>query len=208
MALQLFAGGSEWRSLNLKKLCSLSMDNQFRRRELIHRLWAGTVVIAALCSHCATILMSIQPTPTPKAHWTDREIDSLLDCLEANKSEGDGSGNFKDSTFAKVVTAVAPFLSSGPQKTVKHCKTKWASVRHFFSLSLHTSLMKYSSLNQHSRLSMLITTTSRELTGITTRVQIFKVKQPLRFSISMFLRRYFFQVCPITDKFITNLVVV
>lgn len=101
------------------------MDNRFRRRELAHRLWAGTTVIASLCSHSAILLMSGQ---TPKAQWNDQEILALVDYLETNKSQGEGAGSFKDSTFSGAVTAVSPFLSGGPPKTVKHCKTKWASV--------------------------------------------------------------------------------
>ena len=81
-------------------------DNQFQRLELTNRFWEGTIVIMTLCSHFATILMSMQSAPTPKAQWNDQEVLSLLDCLEVNKSEGEGSGNFKDSTFGKVATAL------------------------------------------------------------------------------------------------------
>lgn len=123
---------------SLKKLCLLSMDNC---HELIHQLWAGTIVFAALFSYCATVLVSIQ-SASDKAQWNVEETFSLLDCLIANKFEGDGSGNFKDSTYSKAVTAVAPFLSAGPQKTVQHCKTRWSYVCGFFSIVVATCITK------------------------------------------------------------------
>ena len=110
------------------------MDNRLRQQELARQLWAGTTVIAALCSHSSSLLMSMQPQ-APKAHWNTQEVLGLLDHLEANKSQGEGAGNFKDATFSGVVTTIAPLLSAGPTKTVKHCKTKWASVRLSLSLS-------------------------------------------------------------------------
>jgi hypothetical protein len=164
MAFQLSADGSVKRSF--EKLCSLSMNN----RELLNRLWAGTILIASLSSHCATILMSIQPGSSPKAQWNDQEVASLLDSLEAYKSEGEGAGNFKDSTFTKVLTAVTPFHTAGPPKTVKHCKTKWAAVCFSFFLSSLLSLIRFSSLNQYTSQFMPINTTSREPIGMTPTV--------------------------------------
>ena len=111
------------------------MDRQQgHRRQFIRRLWAGTVVITALCSHCATLLMSIQPTPSqsPKAQWNSEEISALINHLEAQKSQGEGAGNFKNVTFNNAAAAVAPHHSSGPIKTLRHCKTKWANVGRFF----------------------------------------------------------------------------
>jgi hypothetical protein len=54
-----------------------------------------------------------------------------LDYLATNKSQGDGIGNFKDTTFMGAATAISPLLSAGPPKTAKHCKMKWALVRLF-----------------------------------------------------------------------------
>jgi hypothetical protein len=48
------------------------MEHRFRERALTRRLWAGTTVIAALCSHSSILLMSsvqppIQVQAAPKA---------------------------------------------------------------------------------------------------------------------------------------------
>ena len=114
------------------QLLSLSMDHWFREQVLALWLWAGINVIAALCSHSAILLMlSIQHPQiqaAPKAQWDTKEVFVLLDYLAANKSQGDGTGNFKDTTFIGAATAIPPLSSTGPPKTAKHCKTKWASV--------------------------------------------------------------------------------
>jgi hypothetical protein len=115
------------------------MEHQFRERALTCRLWAGTTVIAVLCSHSSILLMSsVQPPnqvqAAPKAQWGAKEVLGLLDYLTTNKSQGDGIGKFKDTTFMGTVTAISPLLSAGPPKTSKHCKTKWASVCLFISL--------------------------------------------------------------------------
>jgi hypothetical protein len=58
-----------------------------------------------------------------------------LDYLATNKSQGDGIGNFKDTTFMGAATAISPLLSAEPSKTAKHCKIKWASVHLFIYTS-------------------------------------------------------------------------
>lgn len=168
-----------------------SMDNGLRQRELTRRLWAGTIVITALCSHSTTLLMSsIQPAPSaaPKAQWNNEEVLALLNHLDANKSQGEGAGNFKDVTFSNAVTSIAPFHSSGPPKTVKHCKTKWASVRQLFSLLSHalTLTTKYFRLNQYIRPLRPIRM-FRVPTGITPTVRIFKAPLLPLFSIPIHL---------------------
>ena len=87
--------------------------------------------------------MSIQ---SPKAQWNDQEVHILLDYLNANKSQGEGARNFKDSTFNGALTIIAPLLSAGPPKTIKHCKTKWASVCDF-SPFFDAALIKFLAQN-------------------------------------------------------------
>ena len=140
-----FAIGTMWWSVKKKRsmvVISPSMDHQFRERVLAQWLWAGITVIAALCSHSAILLMSsVQPPQIQaalKAQWDTKEVFALLDYLTANESQGNGTGNFKDTMFIGTVTAISPLLSTGPPKTAKHCKTKWASVSlsvSFFSSS-------------------------------------------------------------------------
>ena len=108
------------------------MDNRLTDRQLTRRLWAGTTIITALTAHCATLLMSIQPTP--KAQWNEQETNGLLDYLVTNKAQGEGAGNFKDTTFNGAAAAIALLLSAGPTKTMKHWKTKWAGVCHILLL--------------------------------------------------------------------------
>jgi hypothetical protein len=125
------------------------MEHRFRERALITcQLWAGTTVIAALCSHSSILLVSsVQPPnqvqAAPKAQWDAKEVLGFLDYLATNKSQGDGIGNFKDTTFMGAVTAISPsgLLSARPPKTAKHCKMKWALVRLFiyFSFSSDTA---------------------------------------------------------------------
>jgi hypothetical protein len=162
------------------------MDNHqllVRPRQLTRRLWAGTIVIATLCSHCATLLMSIQPTPPPKAQWNNEEILALINHLDANKSQGEGAGNFKEVTYNSAATAIASFHTSGPQKTAKHCRTKWGNVRLIFLLLSHTIIFFFR-LKPLIRLLRPIRT-SREPTGITPTVQMFKALPPLLFLMRM-----------------------
>jgi len=76
--------------------------------------------------------MSIQPTP--KAQWNEPETNGLLNYLVTNKAQGEGTGNFKDIMFNGAAAAITPFLSAGPTKTMKHCKTTWAGVCHILLL--------------------------------------------------------------------------
>jgi hypothetical protein len=71
-------------------------------------------------------------TANEKAHWNDEEIAHFLNYLEAHKSEIGDAGSFKASTFNAVATHIAPYLSQGPVKTSKMCKTKWQSVCGYF----------------------------------------------------------------------------
>jgi len=70
--------------------------------------------------------MSIQPTP--KAQWNEPETNGLLDYLVTNKVQSEDAGNFKDTMSNGAVAEITLFLSAGPAKTMKHCKTKWAGV--------------------------------------------------------------------------------
>ena len=113
-------------------IISPSMDHQFREWVLAQWLWAGITVIAALCLHSAILLMSsVQPLQiqaAPKAQWDTKEVFVLLEYLTANKSQGNGTRNFKDTMFIGAATAISPLLYTGPPKIAKHCKMKWVSV--------------------------------------------------------------------------------
>ena len=81
----------------------------------------------------------------PKAQWDTEEVFALLGYLAANKSQDNGTGNFKETTFIDAVTTISPLLSTGPPKTAKHCKTKWALVSlfvFFLLLKWHLSYLQ------------------------------------------------------------------
>ena len=51
-------------------------------------------------------MSSVQPPQiqaAPKAQWDTKEVFALLHYLAANKSQGDGTGNFKDTMFIGTV---------------------------------------------------------------------------------------------------------
>ena len=175
------------------------MDHQFRERVLAQWLWAGITVIAALCSHSAILLMSsVQPPQiqaAPKAQWDTKEVFALLDYLTAIKSQGDGTGNFKDTTFIGAVTAISPLLSTGPPKTAKHCKIKWVSVSLSVFSFFWSSIWAIYSLKWYTRPSRPILA-SWEPTGTMWMVQTFRVLLLPLSSMHISPRRYDFHFIP------------
>ena len=108
------------------------MDDRLAHRQLLRRLWAGSLTITTLCVQYAGIIMASQPLPVAaaaKAFWNDQEVIELLDYLQRNKSQTEGTGNFKDQVWTSALEAIAPSLTRGPAKTVKMCQTKWTAVR-------------------------------------------------------------------------------
>ena len=105
---------------------SARMDSDDSRLHLLRRRWAGALAVTALCTQYASILMS-QPT-SEKAQWNDTEVVQLLDFLFTHRAEAGEGTNFKNKTFNGAATHVVPYLTHGPPKTAKRCKTKWASV--------------------------------------------------------------------------------
>ena len=99
------------------------MDDSFlERRKLLNSVLAVT----AVSTQFVTILLATMP-PEPKAVWNDAEIGKLVDFLLEHRAEGEG-GNFKDPSFKAAAAHIASELTSGPSKTLKHCKTKWGAV--------------------------------------------------------------------------------
>jgi hypothetical protein len=65
-----------------------------------------------------------------KAIWSEEEQRALIDYLHENRSKAD-NGNFNMTIYAAAADAIAPFRKSGPEKTAKMCKSKWAKVSAF-----------------------------------------------------------------------------
>lgn len=113
-----------------------------------------------LCNHSHVYSIG---SLSPKAQWNDQKVVSLLECLESletNKFEGKGSGNFKDSTFTKVVIAVAPFLSAGQSNIEKW--SGWVYMSFFIVIESASLTKPSSSLKWPSRLFTPIATMSRD----------------------------------------------
>lgn len=68
----------------------------------------------------------------PSAIWTVAEETAFVDFLIDNKAEAGDGGNFKNATFQRAATVIAPLCERGAAKTVKSCQNKWASVSSSF----------------------------------------------------------------------------
>lgn len=109
------------------------MPNGTPHALLPQQFYIGLTAITIICVQFLNLLMSVEPsysggTGSTKAHWNDKEIEALLDHLIEHKGLGHGTGNFKDQVFTSAAQAISGFLSSGPVKTSKTCKTKWTTV--------------------------------------------------------------------------------
>jgi hypothetical protein len=100
---------------------SVIMDaRQLRRR------WAGALAITTLCVQFTTFIMA-QP-PKEKANWNEQEVTALINYLYEHRAEAGDGGSFKNTTFNAAAAHIGPFLTQGPPKTAKRCKTKWMAV--------------------------------------------------------------------------------
>lgn len=112
---------------------------------LPQQFYIGLTAITIICVQFINLLMSVEPSgysgSGTKANWNDKETDALLDHLIKNKTLGQGHGNFKDQVYTSASEAISDLLSSGPVKTSKHCKTKWATVSVTVIFPYHCSLI-------------------------------------------------------------------
>ena len=97
-----------------------------------------------------------------KASWNDEETRALMDYLWENRGNI-GDGSFKEAVWNSAPAHIAHLLTSGPIKTVKHCKTKYINVstNFFFNiviLSIKTDIIHSSkaSIKTLSHIGILI----------------------------------------------------
>jgi len=62
------------------------------------------------------------------AVWTSAEESAFVDFLVDHKAEAGDGGNFKTTTYQRVVGHLAPLRQRGAIKTVKACRNKWTAV--------------------------------------------------------------------------------
>lgn len=62
------------------------------------------------------------------AVWTSAEETAFVDYLVDHKAEAGDGGNFKTTTYQRVISHIAPLHESGAIKTVKACRNKWTAV--------------------------------------------------------------------------------
>ena len=90
--------------------------------------WAGAsaVAIVILAAQYSLLVMS-QQIVNKKAHWNETEVYHLVQYYYDNRHDI-AEGNFKTKVYNAAANYIAPYLSHGPKKTAKMCKTKWISV--------------------------------------------------------------------------------
>lgn len=156
---------------NRTLLISMRMENVSSSRKLQRtRLGLYAVTLSSVILLLASRLAIMSETSTNNAgkHWTDDEVDHMLDRLAEWRTVGkvgDG-GNFTGPAF----TAVCQYLATkGYTRTSKQCISKWGTVRIFgfiFSIIAHTH-----QLSRSSRPSIKTSTSTsarpQALTGIT-----------------------------------------
>jgi len=96
-----------------------------RTRRQRQRQWAAALL--AITNLCLQNTLIIMAHDREKAHWNEHEVTALIDYLHVHRAEGE-AGNFKPKTFNAAADHITPYLSHGPKKVGKMCKTKWASV--------------------------------------------------------------------------------
>ena len=67
-------------------------------------------------------------TRAEKAVWNETETSALIDYLVQHKAEAGDGGNFKDATYNAAAEHITSLKTTGPAKSGKMCKTKWAAV--------------------------------------------------------------------------------
>ena len=100
-------------------------EAHFRRQQ--HILHCAVAVVAVY-TQFVVLLMA---TSAERADWNDEETAALVEYLWEHRAEGGDGGSFKDVTFRGASVHIASFLTAGPTKTPKRCKTKWTSVSYY-----------------------------------------------------------------------------
>ncbi|KAG1764575.1 hypothetical protein EV702DRAFT_1204956 [Suillus placidus] len=112
------------------------------------KLFAGAVVITAICAQYTTLLMA-QPevhsnqTKVPHVQWSDNEITTLVDYLHQHRSIAEGGGNFKIQALADAANHInndedLATTCMGSPKTAKSVRNKWPSLK-----SIYYAIEKY-----------------------------------------------------------------
>ncbi|KAJ8583178.1 hypothetical protein M405DRAFT_721869, partial [Rhizopogon salebrosus TDB-379] len=73
-----------------------------------------------------------------KTHWSDAEVDVLLDFLIKNRSKLGGT-TFKEATYNDAAKEIASLKIQGSVKTGAQCKNKWNSLK-----NIYHAIQKYS----------------------------------------------------------------
>jgi hypothetical protein len=94
-----------------------------------NRVWTSAAAIVNICSHYATLLMATLPNTTPRASWTEVEVDALVNYMFDHRAEAGDGGNFKVSTYTAAAAHIAQFTTPPQMKSVKSLQGKWQSVR-------------------------------------------------------------------------------
>ena len=93
-----------------------------------NRITAAASTLVAFCAHYTNLIMASSTKPKERTHWTDVEVDALVDCMFDHRAEA-GDGNFNNTTFNKVVNHLASAFPSDNPKTAAQIKSKWGTVR-------------------------------------------------------------------------------
>ena len=107
---------------------SMSTDNMEGYHSLFkqQRLLNSAVSLTALGAQFVTSLL-MASSQQDKASWNDKETQALMDHLWENRGNV-GDGSFKEAVWNGTPAQIAHLLTSGPIKTVKHCKTRYINV--------------------------------------------------------------------------------
>ncbi|KAF7972118.1 hypothetical protein HWV62_18832 [Athelia sp. TMB] len=65
----------------------------------------------------------------PKAKWTDRKVQSIVDFLHERRSVCDGTGGFRTAVLRELVTHLTKSHPDLPPKNLEQVKTKWDGLK-------------------------------------------------------------------------------
>ena len=84
------------------------------------------------------MMLQEQDGDVGRAQWNKNEVAKLVDYLHEHRAQRGDTGNFKDPTYNAAAEYIQPFCTTGPVKTGKMVKTKWAWVSQFLIDSLRS----------------------------------------------------------------------
>ena len=105
---------------------------------LRRRICSTITLVLPHIYNTALMMLQEQDGDVGRAQWNENEVAKLVDYLHEHRAQRGDAGNFKDPTYNAAAEYIQPFRMTGPVKTGKMVRTKWAWVSQFLIDSLRS----------------------------------------------------------------------